>query len=568
MPSLKSIRIAARAAAYLPPHALIGHVRRRLRDRIVPLRSKAFIAALDRATEALPSVQVLPSEAASRAAETVAMFFAAKHMKNVPQCFDGTFTFLNRTHAFGGADRVNWYVDMDDGRYQLWRANLSFMGYLCTAMDADPARGLALAARLCESFLTVSTFSRPSDFGDLWNSYPVSQRILALSASLIRLPTSLADSADRMIVDRFLRRNVAYLLQNLETELGFNHLERNLSALALYALAARTTPVAVRRAILAHFDHVVGDTIGEDGVQLERSPMYQALVVQSERVLREIDIFTPEQRALLDRRLASVELALAAMTLGDGMPAMFNDGWFGETPPTAALLPDSEVPGFVVLPDAGYVRFAGGGAVALFDAGPIGPNANPGHGHPDFLSIELTIGAERLLVDPGTSNYSAGKERARDRSWDQHNGPAIGGGAPVEFLGSFKVGRRTAAKLEMAKEIDGVQHAAGSLSFAGVKVSRKVTLSGAMLTLHDRWERGEGERLSRFLVPSEWRVSASDDDAVTLTRAGSSVRISVADASLTVGASSWTCRYNEHFPAHEIVVRPRAGQATTTIHWG
>lgn len=567
MPSLRTIRIAARAAFYVPPHALLGHVRRRLRNRIVPMRAEAFVAALDRATAALPSTKSTATDAAVRAAATVAMFFAAKHEKNVPQCFDGRFTFLNRTHEFGSPDKVDWYVDMDGGQYQLWRANLSFMGYLCTAMDKDPARGLALAARLCESFLVVSTFSRPSDFGDLWNSYPVSQRILALSAALIRLPVAFADNPDREIVDNFLRRNVAYLLGNLETELGFNHLERNLSALALYALAAQQMPQAIRNGILANFDHVIGATIGEDGVQLERSAMYQGLVVQSLRVLREIDIYSSAQRSLLDRRLASVESALAAMTLGDGLPAMFNDAWLGETPSTATILGHETSPGFTALADAGYVRFAGSGAVALFDAGPIGPDANPGHGHPDFLAIEMTLDGLRLIVDPGTSNYSPGPERARDRSWDQHNGPSIAGGNPVEFLGSFKVGRRAAARLDTAEAANGRQQASGSLAFGATKVSRSVSLVGATLTLTDHWIRGEGVRQSRFLIPAEWLVATNDVNSITLERDGRKVCINVVDGTLSLGTSSWTCRYNERSAAHEIFVQPAADVATTIVSW-
>jgi hypothetical protein len=568
MPSFRSLSVAVRAASYVPTLALLHHLRRRVRARLIPLRGEAFEATLEREAARLPSVAPTPSDAAIRAAETVAMYFAAKQAKNVPQCFDGQFTFLNRTHDFGGADKVDWRIDMDGGRYQLWRANLSFMGYLSTAIDADPARGLALAAVLAQSFRRIARFDRPSVFSDAWNSYPVSQRILALGTALIRLPAALRSGEDARITEEFLRFNVAYLLRNLETELGFNHLERNLSALAIYALAAGETPPAVRKAILANFDHVVHDTIGEDGVQLERSPMYQGLTIQSLRVFRELDIWTPNQAALIARRLKAAEGALAAMTLGDDRPSLMNDGWFDEVPRASQILCDYTIPGFVALRDAGYVRLAGGEAVALFDAGPIGPDANPGHGHPDFLSLEMTLDGARLLVDPGTSGYSADAGRMRDRSWDQHNGPSITGGAPVEFLGSFKVGRRVAAVLDAADEADGVQRAAGSLRFGDVSVKREVALTTTGLTLADRWESGAGERITRFLVPSDWAASDVGPTGLTLQRDGRTVRIAVSDGALSVADSLWSCRYNLSEAAHEVVVRPTADRATTTLTWG
>lgn len=208
MPSLKSLKVAARAASYLPLHQLIGHVRRRARDRIVPMRAESYLASLHADAATLPPVGSVPTVAAQSAAATVALFFGAKHTKNVPQCFDGRFTFLNKTHDFGGADKVAWRIDMDDGRYQLWRANLSFMGYLCTAADADPDRALTLAATLIDSFMALSTFSNRTDFSDMWNSYPVAQRILALSAILIRLPQEFADRPERATIEAFLRFNV------------------------------------------------------------------------------------------------------------------------------------------------------------------------------------------------------------------------------------------------------------------------------------------------------------------------------------------------------------------------
>lgn len=567
MPSLRSIRVALRAASYLPTHQLVGHIRRRARDRLVPLQAASYRKTLLAEAAGLPSAQPAPSPMAARAAATAAMFFAAKHAKNVPQCFDGRFTFLNRTHDFGSVDAVDWCVDMDGGRYQLWRANLAFMGYISPACDVDPARGLALAAKLASSMDRMSDFSDRARFSDVWNSYPVAQRILAMSAVLIRLPRELAGHPDRAIVDSFLRFNVVYLLRNLETELGYNHLERNLSALALYALAAQQVPAPIVRVLNAHFTHIICETIRDDGVQLERSPMYQGYVVQSLRILRELDIWTADQSAKLASRLQAVESALAAMTLGDDQPAMLNDGWLDETPRTAAILGPYTAPGFTCLPDGGYVRLAGQEAVLLFDAGPIGADANPGHGHADFLSFEMSLGEDRLIVDPGTPTYAAGAERDTSRAWNTHNGPSVAGVEPVEFLGSFKVGRRAAARLDSSTNQAGEQRAAGSLAFEKIVVKRSLRLVDRQLQVEDSWSDPDGQNQSRFLIPADWLITESSPQGVVLTKGARQVRFTATCGRIELTEGHFARRYNVTEPAHVLLALPEIGKLRLSLDW-
>lgn len=559
--------VVVRAASHVPLAALLAHGRRRLRNRLVPRMADGYRKRLSRLASALPRVGASFTPEACRAAETVSMFFAAKHCKNVPQCFEGRFTFLGETHDFGGVENVDWRVDMDGGAYQLWRANLSFMGYLCTAADHDPEQGLQLAATLCCSFRSAARLKLAGDFSELWNSYPVSQRILSLSALLIRLPTAFANRAERAQIEQFLRENVAFLLGNLETELGYNHLERNLSALGLYALAAGAVPQAIAQVLQRHFPHIVEETIGGDGVQKERSAMYQGFTIQSLRILQELDVWSADQSCLLSRRLAVAEQALAMLTLGDGQISLKNDAWFDETPLTQQIVPGLSPPDFAVLADAGCVRLACGDAVVLFDAGPIGADANPGHGHADFLSFEMSLGDARLVVDPGTPTYRAGAERDFGRSWQAHNGPCFDDGeVPVEYHGSFKVGRRSAARLDEAGEgLDG-QRAAATLAFLKTTVSRRLTLVAGELRIEDKWVLGRGRPVTRFLVPSSWQACEAQG-GVDLVAGGYRVRISVAEASIRLAPGQWSCRYNRREHATMVEVRPQHREARVTFTW-
>ncbi|MBH0113969.1 heparinase II/III-family protein [Novosphingobium sp. YJ-S2-02] len=564
---VQRLSVLARAAAHVPLPALVAHLRRRLRNHLVPRFAVQYERHVTRLASTLPDPSAVHGPRAQAAAETVSAFFAAKHGCNIPQCFEGRFTFLNRTHDFGSIDAIDWAIDMDDAGYQLWRANLCFMGYLCTAADTRPQEGLRLAAQIIASFTRSARFDSARAFGESWNSYPVSQRILALSALLIRLPASCRAMPEYAEVARFLRFNVAFLLGNLETELGYNHLERNLSALALYALACGQTPRTIERPLKRHFRHIVLETIGQDGVQLERSAMYQGFTIQSLRVLAQLDCWSASETEAISQRLASAETALAVLTLGDGQHSLMNDAWIGEIPSPSAILDGSDPPGFARLAHGGYVRLAMKDAVVLLDGAPIGPDANPGHGHADYLGIEMSLANQRLFVDPGTPSYSPGAERDRSRSWQSHNGPCFeNGNRPVEFLGSFKVGRRAMAQIDYAGATPDSQSASASLAFAETRVSRKLVLVPGRLTIEDSWLAGPGRPLTRFLIPSQW-LAHEDGDAIVLQASGVTARIRVDGASLTRHLGQWSCRYNQRENAHVIKLRPIGKAARLIVDW-
>ncbi|MBB2964913.1 heparinase II/III family protein [Methylobacterium sp. R2-1] len=558
---LHKVTTALHAISHVPPRALIGHAQRRYRNKTVPLRAASYRAAVGNAAASFPDFA--PGEPAQRAAAVVAVFQEAKQAKNVPDCLSGRFTFLNRTIDFGGADRIDWTVRADEGNHQLWRWNLANFGYACTLMEHAPEEGLAFVAALIPGFLHSADFSRSTHFSETWHPYAASQRTLALTAALVRAPRRLQGTPDWHRVEGFLRWNVAFLLRNLETELGYNHLERNLSALALFGLSRATFPPVVADALRRNFGAVIEASFGEDGVQLERSAMYQSLSVQSLRILREVPIWSAEQSRLIGQRLERVEEALAALTLGDDQPVMFNDAWVGEGPATSAVLPGALSVGFHVMRDGGYVRLASGPFIAVLDAGPIGVDMNPGHGHADFLAIEASVGPCRLIVDPGTYSYSAGQVRDEARAWHSHNGPSVAGLAPVQFLGSFKVGRRCAATLvEAAIGADGRQSATGRLAFAGIAVERQVVLTPDLVfEIQDRWSASGATCSSRFLIPAAWRVVEGDvsEGRVVLEQDGWRVELRTPDGSLSLDAGRWSRRYNVWEEATALVLAPRPG---------
>jgi hypothetical protein len=95
------------------------------------------------------------------------------------------------------------------------------------------------------------------------------------------------------------------------------------------------------------------------------------------------------------------------------------------------------------------------------DAGPIGPDYLPGHGHGDIFSFELSVDGCRIVVDGGTSTYEAGKERDWVRSTRAHNTVEIAGADQCEFFAAFLVGRRGRPRDVTAEVSEEGLHVAG-----------------------------------------------------------------------------------------------------------
>ena len=65
--------------------------------------------------------------------------------------------------------------------------------------------------------------------------------------------------------------------------------------------------------------------------------------------------------------------------------------------------PLEPLPGGV--PAAGILRLEGDGSLLFFDVGETGDRRQPGHAHADTLTLELSVGGRRVLVDAGVFDY-------------------------------------------------------------------------------------------------------------------------------------------------------------------
>jgi uncharacterized heparinase superfamily protein len=325
----------------------------------------------------------------------------------------------------------------------LWIYNLHYFRYLWTV---TPVQAGALIADWIE------TNTRPQS--PAWQPYPISLRVREWIEWLLAHPD--VDAAFKGTVVESIARQTEALARQLEFHLLGNHLLENAITLC-WAGVSFAGPRAQQWSAdgLGILREQIRRQILGDGTHEERSPMYQALLAEGLLRLGEVaqrcagptastirDVATRAGRALLH--------TLERMVHPDGQYALLNDSALGLAPSLQALrqrfdaaAPAARRADAWSLDAAGYVGCDGGsGQYLVFDGGPIGPDHQPGHGHADTLSFELSHRGRRLITDTGVGTYLIGATRQHDRSTAAHNTIEIDGRDQSELWGAFRCARR------------------------------------------------------------------------------------------------------------------------------
>ncbi len=358
------------------------------------------------------------------------------------------FTFLGRSHRMSG--RVDWSAPSLAPKDQLWRMNLHYMEYL---EEVDDARFLALI----DEWIEANPINRPGAWRDSHNSYALSLRVVVWMqqfAARVLIPTARVAAS--------LAEQMRFLEANLETDLGGNHLLKNIKAL-VWASAFFAGAAAERRRgeVLRRLEAALVGQILPDGVHFERSPSYHAQVFAD--LLECRHALATAAPPALDAALKAMAQATADLAHPDGGPALFNDSGL-----TMAYAPGECLSVFTklfkqtVLParafayrDAGYFGRREGRDYFVADCGRIGPDALPAHAHGDILSFELSLAGLRFVVDPGVYKYVEGGRRRAARAAARHNTLCFDGLDQAEFFGAFRCGRRPNVMLrELVREPD------------------------------------------------------------------------------------------------------------------
>jgi uncharacterized heparinase superfamily protein len=255
----------------------------------------------------------------------------------------------------------------------------------------------------------------------------------------------------RRRVETSLAMQAQWLSQCLESHLLGNHLLVNAKALVM-AGAYFDGPAAdswLRRGLFI-LRRELAEQILEDGGHFELSPMYHALVLEDLLDLVNLCRVYPRRLEAEEadwRRFASKMLGwLEQLTHPDGQIAYFNDSVQGLAAAPSALRAYATrlgvKPATTSLGTSGYVRLESGETTALFDAGPVGPDYQPGHGHCDLLSLEISHRGKRVISNSGVSTYETCPRRLEERGTAAHNTLRLDEAEQSEIWSSFRVARR------------------------------------------------------------------------------------------------------------------------------
>lgn len=548
-------RMTLQALARLSPEMVLYHVKRVLRNRLSARFPKAYARHIDRVMARVPALG--SGNAHQAMAQDVARFYDAAYASKAADAALGRFSFLAQDVDFGSVASVDWHHKVPaEQDFHLWRQKLGHMGFICPMLIRGDAAQLKAVEDFMDGFREQADFGRPECYASVWFPYSASHRILAiLSGYLIARDRRSLPEGLHTRIESFLRWNAAFVLANIEHELKNNHVERNLAALCFFYTHAQSVPAAISRRLDRDVAKLIRETILPDGLSAERSAMYQGLSVMALQVFVQTPFLSPATRTLAQERLPQAQRAWRFMTHPDGEIALFNDAWFGEVPCPADLVAEGDFGQCDVLPNAEYGRFQQGSIFALFDAGPIGPSWNPGHGHADFLSVEVDVAGYRFIVDPGTYQYSTGARRMHDRAAESHNGPAIIGWEPVSYKGAFRVGILASARMRSENMSDGTL--AGELDAPSGVLRRQVTLSHEVLYIQDSWPAYPISGRVRLLVPQSWRIVTQGPQTVVFARDGIEAALTVTSGTMTATTNAhWACRYLQDMPAHAIDLNP------------
>jgi uncharacterized heparinase superfamily protein len=459
----------------------------------------------------------------------------------------------------------------------LWRFHLHYWDWawgLAAAADRTGAR--ALFARLWRSWRAHTEWGR----GDAWLPYPAALRAWSwcgLHAALV------AGSDFETAFAADLAAHAGFLRRHLESDVGGNHLIKDLKALA--GLAVFFGDDRLLRFALRRLTRQIGVQVLPDGGHYERAPAYHCQVLADFLDLAALldaggQPLPPELMAAIDR----MRDWLGAVVGPDGQVPLLNDGYPVSAELLAALRPAPPAGHVRVLPGTGLVRAAAGGWHLLADIGAPCPAGLPAHAHADSLGCLLHVDGAPLLVDTATSTYAPGATRDYERSTAAHNTAEIDAADSTPVWGAFRAGRRArvwgvsvvadAAGISAEAAHDGfrrlpgrpVHHRRWRLAEAGLGVDDLITGRGRH-AVAVRWHlapgctvRVSGGTATIVTRSGMFQMSVKATTPVELT---AETRLVAAGFGVTTPASVLVCRADAVLPLTVSTAWGRADSAGT-----
>ena len=291
-----------------------------------------------------------------------------------------------------------------------------------------------------------------------------------------------------------------YLQGHQEKHLLANHYFEDLKALIIGAYLFKDDKKL--NGYLKAFKKQCEEQILEDGVHFELSLMYHKLILEDVMrigMLAKLPDFPKcEWLVPLIKKMTD---ACYSIEKGMGRTPLFNDAGDNVAKNCSQLCLAAEKQ-FGVKPlekksfeQSGYYKLYDGNRALLFDAGKIGVDYQPAHGHCDCLSFELSVEGKPLFVNEGTYEYQ-GDLRKHFRKTCAHNTVEINGHEQSQCWGGFRVGKRISKVFGNAGDgfVEG-----GYRNYLGEEHLRRITMKDGILEVKDSVKAVSGAPVKSYL---------------------------------------------------------------------
>ena len=507
--TVSELKLLARTAVHLQPGQVTQRARLRMQQLLLRhsrLAGRWLLAGPDPASAVGWPAQFRPIDAQ-----------VWRHRPELAALRSGRVELLGISRALGdpperqSADEGYWGADWaQSGAPQLWRFHLHYWDW-AWALASEPDRSSArdLFAKLWGSWHECVTASR----GEAWLPYPAALR--AWSFCGLHRPLVAGSKIEGPFL-ACLATHAGFLRRNLESDVGGNHLIKDLKALA--GLAVFFADERLLGWALERLDRQLAVQVLGDGGHYERAPAYHCQVLADLTDVADLLRATGRQPGpKLLTAIRQMHHWLSCVLSPDGQVPLLNDGYPVEDGLLAALGPGiAAAEPLLVLPESGLVQAAAGRWHLLADVGAPCPDELSAHAHADTFGCLLHADGVPLLVDTGTSTYTPGPVRDYERSTAAHNTVEVDGTNSTEVWGAFRAARRARVHnvvaqadqgmLRVEAAHDGFRALPGrpwhrrrwSLTEAGLQVDDLILGSGTHTTVV-RWHFAPGSALQ--LVP-------------------------------------------------------------------
>lgn len=416
-----------------------------------------------------------------------------------------------------------------------------------------------------------------------WNCYAISLRAICWMQWLAEFASQLSGRERDKILPS-LASQIRYLANNLETDIGGNHLLKNISCL-LWAGAYFDD--AETDALAQHAEELLSRQLSiqflQDGMHYELSPAYHCQVFVDLLHCRAAMLATGRSAALVDAKLSSAAQVISDLTHPDGYISLFSDSALMMSyVPSVCLEAYTAVNGAspasrmnFALKNSGYFGQRDAKTYFVADCGPSCADALPAHGHGDILAFEWDVLDKRFIVDAGVFEYESGELRSLSRTAKSHNTVTVGDRDQCEFVGSFRVGRRAHGICDTYSAANGQlvlegHHDGFSSPTDRVRHRRRFEAQDGGLRVCDTVEGGAGEpAVARLLLHDACQIRQTDSQQYQIERDGIVVDLSTTAANVKINPARWFPNFGEARDTHQIELyygpAPCAGSFELTL---